>query len=137
MYNLNFKYITIGDVYSYLSVDEIISIILKLEAQQAEPVLFTFHSVLRKKLYRTFQRYIQPSFGSFGQPVSEKKIFQKSTNQKHEFPVAAMFVNGLGRKKKQVIYIEDIPQLLPTKFRFFWPSGFRGEDFFQESTNQK
>jgi hypothetical protein len=26
--------------------------------------------------------------------------------------------------------------MLPTKFRFNWPSGFRGEDFFK-SANQK
>jgi hypothetical protein len=26
--------------------------------------------------------------------------------------------------------------MLPTKFRFIWPSGFRGEDF-SKSTNQK
>jgi hypothetical protein len=26
--------------------------------------------------------------------------------------------------------------MLPTKFRFIWQSGFRGEDFFK-STNQK
>jgi hypothetical protein len=26
--------------------------------------------------------------------------------------------------------------MLPTKFRFIWPSGFRGEDFFK-SANQK
>ena len=26
--------------------------------------------------------------------------------------------------------------MLPTKFRFIWPSGFRGEDF-QKSANQK
>jgi len=26
--------------------------------------------------------------------------------------------------------------MLPTKFRFIWPSGFRGEDFLK-STNQK
>jgi hypothetical protein len=26
--------------------------------------------------------------------------------------------------------------MFPTKFRFIWPSGFRGEDFFK-STNQK
>jgi hypothetical protein len=34
------------------------------------------------------------SFGSFGQLVSEEKIFQKSTNQKQELSVVAMFVNG-------------------------------------------
>jgi hypothetical protein len=30
----------------------------------------------------------------FGQAVSEKKIFYKSTNQKQELSVAAMFVSG-------------------------------------------
>ena len=37
-----------------------------------------------------------PNFGSFGYSVSEKKIFQKSTNQKQEQPVAAMYINGWG-----------------------------------------
>ena len=27
--------------------------------------------------------------------------------------------------------------MLPTKFLFIWPSAFRGDDFFQKSTNQK
>jgi hypothetical protein len=27
--------------------------------------------------------------------------------------------------------------MLPTRFQFVWPSGFRGEDFFYKSTNQK
>ena len=40
-------------------------------------------------------RFIWPTgFGSFGQLVSEEKIFQKSTNQKQELSVVAMFVNG-------------------------------------------
>ena len=26
-------------------------------------------------------------------------------------------------------FIEDLPQMLPTKFPFIWPSGFREEDF--------
>ena len=50
-------------------------------------------------LQRTFHRCSIPSFGSFGHAVSEEKIFQKSTNQKQEFPVAAMFVNGSGQNK--------------------------------------
>ena len=33
--------------------------------------------------------------------------------------------------------MEDLPRRLPTKFQFIWPSGFRGEDFFLKSTNQK
>jgi hypothetical protein len=31
--------------------------------------------------------------GSFGQAVSEEKIVYESTNQQHELPVLAMFVN--------------------------------------------
>jgi hypothetical protein len=42
----------------------------------------------------SFHRCYLPSFGSFGYAVSEEKIFKKSTNQKQELPVAAMFVNG-------------------------------------------
>jgi hypothetical protein len=34
-----------------------------------------------------------PNCSSFGQAVSEE-IFLKSTNQKQEWPMAAMFVNG-------------------------------------------
>jgi hypothetical protein len=28
-------------------------------------------------------------------------------------------------------HIEDLPWMLPTKFRFIWQSGFRGEDFLE------
>ena len=51
-------------------------------------------------LQRTFQGCFLPSFDSFGQVVSEEKIFQKSTNQKQEWPVAPMFVNGLGQNEQ-------------------------------------
>ena len=50
-------------------------------------------------LQRTFHRCFLPSVGSFDQAVSEEKIFQKSTNQKQELSVAAMFVNGMGRNE--------------------------------------
>jgi hypothetical protein len=42
----------------------------------------------------TFQGCFLPSFDSFGKAVSEKNFFFKSTNQKQELPVVAMFVNG-------------------------------------------
>ena len=42
----------------------------------------------------TFHRCFLPSFGSFGQTVSEEKNLK---NQKQESPVAAMSVNGSGR----------------------------------------
>ena len=36
---------------------------------------------------------------------------------------------------KLAIFIEDLPQMLPTKFRFIWQSSFREE--FKKSANQK
>jgi hypothetical protein len=32
---------------------------------------------------------------------------------------------------KWAIFIEDLPRMLPTKFWFILPSGFRGEDFLE------
>ena len=50
---------------------------------------------------RTFQGCFLPNFDSFGQAVTEK-ILQKSTNQKQELPVDAMFVNGSGRNEQSL-----------------------------------
>jgi hypothetical protein len=47
-----------------------------------------------------------PSFGLFGQAVSEEKILKKSANQKHELPVLAMFVNISGQNEQS---LEDFP----------------------------
>ena len=54
----------------------------------------------KQPLQRTFHRCFLPSFGSLGKAVSQEKIFQKSTNQKQELSVAAMFVNGSGRNEQ-------------------------------------
>ena len=78
---------------------------------------------------RTLYRCFLPSFISFGQAVSEEKLFQKLTNKKQELPMTAMFVNGSKRN-------EQFPQILLTTFRSIWLSCFRVEDF-QKSTNQK
>jgi hypothetical protein len=32
---------------------------------------------------------------------------------------------------KLAIFIKDFPRMLPTKFRFIWPSGFKGDDFLE------
>ena len=83
---------------------------------------------------RTSHRCILPSFGSFGQTVSEEKIFQKSANQKQELSVVAMFVNGSGRNEQSQ---------QRTFHRCFLPSfGSFGqtvseEKIFQKSANQK
>jgi hypothetical protein len=52
-------------------------------------------------LIRGPSRGFLPSFCSFGQAVSEEK---RNIN---------------------------LPEMLPTKFLFIWPSGFRGEDFLE------
>ena len=106
--------------------------------------------------------------------------FQKSTNQKQELPVVAMFVNGSGQNEQSLQrifhkcflpsfglfnkavskdkicrnrpirnknclwqpyllmdrdeisnFIENLPQMHPTKSRFIWQSSFRGEDFLE------
>ena len=53
-------------------------------------------------------------------------IFFKSTNQKQELPVAAMFVNGSARTKC-AIFMKDLPLMLSTKLKchFIWLSGFQ------------
>ena len=37
---------------------------------------------------------------------------------------------------KLAIFTEDLPKMLPTKFRFIWPNSFRGKEF-KKSANQK
>ena len=46
-----------------------------------------------QSLQRAFHSCYLSSFGSFCQAVSEETIVYESTNQQHELPVLAMFVN--------------------------------------------
>ena len=55
-----------------------------------------------QSLQRTCHRCVLPSFGSFGQAVSEEKILKKSANQKQELPMAAMFVNGSAQNQQSL-----------------------------------
>jgi hypothetical protein len=41
-----------------------------------------------------------PIYASYQVSVSQEKIFKKSTNQKQELSVVAMFVNGSGRNEQ-------------------------------------
>ena len=52
------------------------------------------YTLLRKPI---ISKEAATSYDSFGQAFSEKNHFFKSTNQKQELPVAAMFFNGSGR----------------------------------------
>ena len=57
-----------------------------------------------QSLQRTFQGCFLPNFDSFGQAVTEEKIFQKSTNQKQELSMVVMFDNRSGRNEQSVVY---------------------------------
>ena len=57
---------------------------------------------IEQSLQRTFHRYFLHSFISFRQAVSEEKLFQKSTNQKQELPIATMFVSGSKRNEQSL-----------------------------------
>jgi hypothetical protein len=50
--------------------------------------------LISKKIFSSETAWPNESFGSFGQVVSEEKTFKKSANQKQEWPMVAMFVNG-------------------------------------------
>jgi hypothetical protein len=51
---------------------------------------------------KDFLRMLPTKFDSFGQAVTEEKILNKSTNQKQELSVAAMFDNGSGRNEQSL-----------------------------------
>jgi hypothetical protein len=50
----------------------------------------------------TCHRCFLPSFGSFGQAVSEEKIFKNQPIRNKNLPVAAMFVNGLEQNEQSL-----------------------------------
>ena len=74
------------------------------------------------------------TFRSIWPSCFREEDFQKSTNQKQELPVAAIFVNRLGRNQQS---------LQRTSHRCILPSfssfgkAVSGEKIFQKSTNQK
>jgi hypothetical protein len=66
-----------------------------------------------QSLSRICHRCFLPSFGSFGQVASEKKILLISANQKQELPMVVVFVNGSGQNEQS---------LERTFHRYFLPS---------------
>ena len=73
-----------------------------------------------QSLKRTFHRCFLPSFGSFGQTVTEEKIFlnQPIRNKSHLWQPYLL-------TDREEMSNEDLPYMLPTKFQFIWLRGFR------------
>ena len=66
-------------------------------------------------------------FDSLGKGVSEKKIFSEISQSEPRMICGGHVCYRIGTK--WAIIIENNTRMLPTKFRFIWQSGFRGEDF--------
>ena len=84
-------------------------------------------------LQRTAHRCFLPSFGSFGQAVSEEKNLKNQPNIQ-ESPVVAMFVNGSGRNEQSLQ--RTFHRCFLLSFGSFGER-FQRRNFFQKSTNQK
>ena len=77
---------------------------------------------------RTFHRCFQPSFGSFGQSVSEEKNLKNQPIRYKNCLWCACLLTD--RDEMSNLYRGPVlPQMLPTKYRFIWPIDFRREDF--------
>jgi extradiol dioxygenase family protein len=89
-------------------------------------VSLIFHSALRK-LNK------EPSIGASHQiSVHLAKQFQRRRFLEIDQPETRIAYVGHVCKwigTKLAIFIEYLPYMFPTKFRFIWQSGFRGEDF--------
>ena len=86
-----------------------------------------------QSLQRTFHRYFFPSFISFGQAVSEEKLFQKLTNKNKN----CLRLSYLLTDRDEISNLYRGPSMmLPTTFWSIQPSCFRVEEF-QKSANQK
>ena len=77
----------------------------------------------------TFQGCFLPSFDSFGKAVSEKILFVENNQSEKRIAFGGHICQRIGTKLP--IFIKDSPRMLPTKFQFIWPSGFRGDNFLE------
>jgi hypothetical protein len=68
-------------------------------------------------------------FDSFGKAVQGKRFFLEINQSETRIAFGGHVCQRIGTKL--VIFIRGFPRMLPTKFRFIWPSGFIGDDFFR------
>ena len=80
-----------------------------------------------QSVYMTFQECSLPSFDSFGQVVSEGKIFFRNQPIRNK---NGLWWQCLQKDGDEMSNIYRGPaMMLHAKFRFIWPRGFRCEDF--------
>ena len=116
-----------GSFSKAVSAEKIVQKWTNQEQELTVAAIFINESERNKRsLQRTAHRCFLLGFGSFGQAVSEKKIFK---NRPIRNKNCLWWPSLLTDRDEMSIVIEDLPQMLPTKFRFIRPSVFRGEDF--------
>ena len=99
--------------------------------KQELPVVAMFVNQSRKNeqsLQRTFYRCFLPSFGSFAKRFQRRR-FLKIGQSEIRIACGGHVCPWIGTKSAN--FIENLSQMLPTKFQFIWESGFRGEDFLE------
>ena len=114
-----------------------------LEINQSETriacaAMFVNGSELNEQsLLRAFQGYFLPSFDSFGKVVLELEVFQKSTNQKQELLLVAMFVNRSELNEQSFSRTLQGCFLPSFGSQLHLAKRLQRRRFFQKSTNQK
>ena len=89
---------------------------------------------------------ILPCFGSFGQAVSEKIFKIRPIRHRNYLWQPCLLSDrneisnrnrGLSIDSSYQVSVHLVKQILPTKFQYIWPNGFRGEEFFKSSNQKK
>ena len=76
-----------------------------------------------------------PGFGSFGQAFQRRRFFLEINQSETRIACGGHVCKRI--KTKSAIFIEDLPQMLPTKFQFTWPTGYRDKIFRNRPTRNK
>jgi hypothetical protein len=99
-------------------------------AQKVRYLVLTVSKVMSRWVTktRTSHRCFPPSFGHLAKQLQRRRYLEINQSETRMACGGHVYWR-IGTK--WAIFIDDLPRMLPTKFRFIWQSGFRGEDFFR------